>query len=243
MHLVKFSLLKRRRDIDRAAFSRHWSTRHVEVLLAAGHRSYNLDYVQNHFFDLEDRGYVDDRFDGAAQLVQRSGNAGATGFQDDPRYLRDVRPDERRFLEVERACALFTRAVSRYVTARPRRVKVLAFFALRAGAERRDVGTPDVDPSFAPHRDLREIAPLVSGYAEYHTIAGGGRSFTPGDVAAQAVRFDGVTEVAFEDDDALKRALDHPGIPALLPRADWDVGASCRFLARAKVIYDESSPA
>jgi hypothetical protein len=240
MNLVKFSLLKRRADIDREAFSRHWSTRHVEVLLAAGHREYNLNYVQNHFFPLADGRFADDRFDGVAQLVQRASDARTTGFQDDPRYLRDVRPDERRFLEVERSCALFTRPVPRHVTSGPRPVKLMTFFRLRPDAARRDDGEPAGDALADAFAALR---PLVSSHIDYFTVSGGSRPFTDageGSNLAQPL-VDGVSEFAFESVDALESILRDSRFATVLRRPEWEEDASPTFIARSTVVYDDSA--
>ncbi len=234
MRLVKFSLLKRRRDLDREAFGRHWGGRHVEVLLAAGHRAYNLDYVQNRVIALPEYGLADERFDGAAQLVQRSPAAGATGFQDDPRSLRDVRPDECDFLDVESACALFTRAVPRQVAARPGPVKLLTFFRWRPGVAR---GDRDVE---APWRLMQPVTALVSSAADYFTVEGGSRPFTEGHDAGPPVLFDGVREVTFADLAALKRAIERSDGGLLTSDPAWAEDGLCRFAAHATVVYDDA---
>lgn len=239
MNLVKFSLLKRRVDIDRDAFSRHWRGQHVEVLLAAGHREYNANYVQNHFFDRADEDLADARFDGAAQLVQRVQGASPTGFQDDPRYLAQVRPDERIFLDVERSCALFTRAVALHATGRPQRVKLMTFFSLRPDAPRDGGGEPDVAALMQTRRRASVLWPLMSSHVEYLTVRGGSRRFTHASVDSPT-SFDGVSEFVFEDADALERALEVARPTQLVGDPYWTPEASCSFLARVALVYDDT---
>lgn len=240
MPLVKFSLLKRRTGIDREAFSRHWSGRHVEVLLAAGHRSYNADYVQNHFFARPDEGLADERFDGAAQLVQRTDDPRAAAFQDDPRYLRNVRPDELNFLDVERSCAIFTRAVELRVTASPRAFKLMTFYRLRSDVALARDGEPDVEAMLQRRRRAGPRWPLLASHVEYFTARGGGRPFSAGGSALPA--FDGVSEIAFADAGALERALDDPELRSLLRDPNWMEDGACSFLARAMLVYDDRQP-
>lgn len=237
MDLVKFSLLRRRAGIDRAAFARHWGTRHVEVLLAAGHASYNVDYVQNRFVARPDLGFADDAYDGAAQLVQPAGAAAGHGFQDDPRYLRDVRPDEDRFLDVDGSCAIFTRPRVISATRRPGRVKLMIFYAWRRG------GPSDGAAAESGGPGTGRAADGTSSVVRYDTVAGGIRTFTSRNRGARPIAFDGVLELAFEDLPSLERSLADPRIAAVPRDPRFDAGGTHAFIATAETIYDQASPA
>ncbi|WP_076999534.1 EthD domain-containing protein [Variovorax sp. KK3] len=107
--ITKFSLLKRRSDLSWARFAEHWHGTHARVLQRAGHAEYNADYVQNHFS--HPAGSADRRhFDGAAQMRQRPDSRVTAGFQEDSRYLEQVRPDEALFLDVAASVVLFTKS-------------------------------------------------------------------------------------------------------------------------------------
>lgn len=108
MTTTKFSFLKRSPTLTADEFSYYWRVPHVKALVEdGGHRDYNKSYVQNLVLNcaLENGGMS---FDGVAQMAIRERDPSAQRFQDDPRYMRSVRPDEERFLDVNKCVVAYS---------------------------------------------------------------------------------------------------------------------------------------
>lgn len=195
--VVKFALLKRRPDLDHAAFSRHWREVHAGVLVDAGHEEFHTSYVQNHFAPLDPDGDPEALpFDGGAQTVQRSPGNIAAGFQQDPRYFATVRPDELRFMDVARSAAFFTSStvLRDGVDAGH---KVLAF-----AVRREEVPAEDLTNRLAAWaRELSDagLPDAFAGFSVLRTIADGVR----GPDADPAAHFDAVLEWRLREPDAV----------------------------------------
>lgn len=100
MTISKLSFLKRSPSLSADEFSSYWRVPHVRALVEeGGHREYNRSYVQNLILEhrLESTSSV---FDGIAQMEIREDVPSTRRFQEDPRYMRSVRPDEEKFLDV-----------------------------------------------------------------------------------------------------------------------------------------------
>ena len=176
MQLFRFELLKRRDDISHQEFSDHWRTKHVEVLLSSGHREYNLNYVQNDFRSLPGSAPAELRFDGAPQMLQRDLGVIQSGFQQDPRYMKCVRPDEENFMDPSKTVTLFTQAVELARNA-DSQLKLMAFIAF---ADRRAL--PEQHQSL--DRLQREALKLDAGRlavrcSHYHCLDGTARGLPP----------------------------------------------------------------
>jgi len=204
--IVKFSLLKRRPDLTWQDYSRHWRETHARVLVAAGHADYNASYVQNHFEPLDG---VDDNllFDGAAQMRQKSERNVSAGFQEDPRYLRFVRPDEDLFMDVSRSMVVFTRAVPLKAGAAGA-FKVMSFIASGANAP----GAPQAldDWQTAQFVAKPELAERVLACTHFHAMEGAVRGLVTTDFDDSnppPARFDAVSEVRFASMDDLRASL------------------------------------
>ena len=200
---VKFSLLKRRPDLDHAQFAAHWRGTHARVLVEAGHADYNADYVQN-LFGAAAGHDADLLFDGAAQMRQKQADVRA-GFQEDPRYLAFVRPDEEQFMDVAASLVLFTQAETRKAGA-DSTVKLMVFAAWTAQADAAAVrdwqGTVLASASGVP----------VQSCTHYHVLAGGARGLATTDFDvrnAPARQFDIVLEYGLPSVAALGPLLAH----------------------------------
>lgn len=168
--MVKFALLRRRADLDRDEFSRYWRDTHAGVLVAAGHREYNDGYLQNHLSAVP--GLPGELpFDGIAEMTQ-AGDVGMSGFQDDPRYLPNVRPDELEFMDVAASMALFT-TPEPVVTVSSGGEKIMALVS--------------TDDTRAIDDATRRVRPAVASATHYRVVPGGSRGMRMGQDDNRAV--------------------------------------------------------
>lgn len=117
MTTTKFSFLTRLPALGHDAFSSYWHGPHVRALVdQGGHRDYNQTYVQNVIVECH-LGRADWQFDGVAQMEVREGLPPDRRFQQDPRYMQSVRPDEQKFLDVGRCIVAY--CDSEVITAAP----------------------------------------------------------------------------------------------------------------------------
>lgn len=205
--IVKFSLLKRRPDLTWQEYSQHWRETHARVLVDAGHAEYNASYVQNHFEPLDPTAADDLLFDGAAQMRQKSERNISAGFQEDPRYLQYVRPDEDKFMDVSRSMVLFTRAVPLKPGAGGA-FKVMSFISsgdsTPAAAQALD------DWQTAQFAAKPELAERVLACTHFHALEGAVRGLVTTDFDDSnppPARFDAVSEVRFATMDDLRASL------------------------------------
>ncbi|WP_321797527.1 EthD domain-containing protein [Caballeronia sp. J97] len=163
--VTRFVLLKRRSDLTHQQFSDYWSTKHVEVLLSAGLRNYNVSYTQNHFEALTDGATESLRFDGGPQMLQKDPSVIQKGFQQDPLYASLVRPDEEHFLDADKGVTLFTDVAPIKAGAKtPVKLMIFASFKDRNGHGSEDA-LREWEEAFI--RDNAELIPLCT---HYHTI-------------------------------------------------------------------------
>lgn len=196
--VVKFALLAPRRGLDAGQFSTHWSRTHARVLIGAGHREYNGSYIQNHLFAQPGERIP---FQGAAQMVQRYAGNVTRGFQQDPRYLPLVRPDEHRFMDVAGSMGLFTRPVPIAGAATGGgTLKLLAFTGRTA-----DV-TAEAFAAVLDERGARAVefaGGAVEQATHYHVLPGGARGQ---DRPEPPLQLDAVVEWRVAGPDALAEA-------------------------------------
>ncbi|MCW5656008.1 EthD domain-containing protein [Hydrogenophaga sp.] len=242
MNLTKFSLLRRRADLAPAAFAAHWRSTHVRVLTElGGHAEYNRRYVQNRV--LREEGVESAAFDGVAQMLPRSEEVLQRGLQEDPRYLRHVRPDESLFLDVERCVVLYCRtevlqphdaaapwkwlALLMRDEARPPEAFALAW---REACEtlRSVAGAPE-----GPWSTLR-------GLSVHEVLPGAARGMAAGERGGAALAYGAVLEMRFASVQALRDALAAPDAGSPRGVVDrWAGVARCHGLAvHEDLIYD-----
>ncbi|CVI64073.1 EthD domain-containing protein (plasmid) [Agrobacterium leguminum] len=186
--VVRFVLLRRRSDLTHEQFSEYWSTKHVEVLLSAGLREYNYSYTQNHFEALPGRQTSNLRFDGGPQMLQKDPTVIQSGFQQDPRYMSVVRPDEEHFLDAAKGVTLFTDVVPHKEGAKEsRKLMIFAPFADCGSMEQGKVSLAKWQDAF-----LRKHGSSAASCTHYHTIES--RGPTP--------HFDVVVEYWLDTDEA-----------------------------------------
>lgn len=207
--IVKFSLLKRRPDLTWQEYSQHWRDTHARVLVDAGHAEYNASYVQNHFEPLDAAFAGKLLFDGAAQMRQKSERNIAAGFQEDPRYLQYVRPDEDKFMDVSQSMVVFTRAVPLKEGAAGA-FKVMSFIS--ADAEADEPGAADrLDAwQLAQFAAKPELAQHVQACTHFHAVPGAVRGLVStefDDSNPPPARFNFVSEVRFASMQALRESL------------------------------------
>jgi len=148
-----FALLKRRADLDMAAFSRHWRTRHAEAALKL--TMFFERYVQNHLAEEPLPGFGR-AYDGAAELWYANW-ARCTALAESEEYRSDAYLDNFAFLDVDAGGMLVTRPIASPVPRIPRAsacaTKAIVFWRRRAGlpaAEFTAMFQERVSPLLAP---------------------------------------------------------------------------------------------
>lgn len=244
MTLTKFSLLKRRADLSPEQFGEHWRHTHVRVLVEqGGHREYNLRYVQNHVLPGVGPDLASDAFDGAAQMLPVSADVLRSGFQEDPRYLRFVRPDEERFLDVAACVVLYCESQPLLLNLRPGAVKWLVLLMRPAGRTR-----ADFLQAWQAHREALLRAPSdtwrpLRGITWHAVLPDAARGMAAGERDRPDQAYDGVVELGFDSLTDLQTALASAAGRALLrfDLFDW-VGRSIGLVVREEPIYDQTVP-
>jgi EthD domain len=240
--LTKFSLLKRRADLTPAQFSEHWRHTHVKVLVEqGGHKTYNLRYVQNHVIPDCGLDFVSEAFDGAAQMVPQNEGVVSRGFQEDPLYLRFVRPDEDRFLDVACCVVLYCRSDTLLEDSQPGAIKLLELLKRRP-----DQTHAQFMQSWRErHAGLLMAQPdvwrYVCGYAQHEVLQDATRGMAAGERDRPDMAYDGVSELRFGSLAELQVALASTAYHevVLADTARW-VGHSQSFVVREEFIYDDS---
>ena len=99
--------VRKRPDLDAEAFRRHWRTQHAELVRnCPASERYVRKYIQCHTMASQyEEG--EPAFDGTAELWFDS-VADMNAFYSDPDYLKDVKPDESRFADMERTVFFVT---------------------------------------------------------------------------------------------------------------------------------------
>jgi hypothetical protein len=234
--ITKFSMLRRRADVTPAQFSDHWRNRHVRVLIEeGGHQRYNKRYLQDHFL----HGVLDfcsTAFDGFAHLVPQSDSMVVSGFQEDPLYLKYVRPDENKFLDVASCAVLYCESRRVLDPAPSGRFK---FFCL-SGHNPAQAREPFMEWWRERHpalvRQNPEFWHHVRGYYQHEVIPGATRGMAGGEKDIPESRIDAVDEYYFDSLEALKMAFAVHGSRQSVNAND----GSLSFVAREEFIYDIS---
>lgn len=228
--LTKFSVLRRRADLDPAQFARHWRTTHVHVLVdQAGHKAYNRRYVQNHF--LHDAGIsgLSRDFDGAAQMLPPGDGVLARGFQDDPLYARFVRPDELLFLDVPACRVVYCDSLVLRADPQAAGVKLLEFTRRAPGQSHAHF----MQAWAGPQAQALLALPGLRGLALHEVRQEALRGMAAGEPVDARTAWDGVLELRFATQEDLRAALaDHPRPEDPLVM---------RFAAREDLIYDDTA--
>lgn len=240
--LTKFSLLKRRADLTPEQFGEHWRHTHVRVLVEqGGHREYNRCYVQNHVLPGLDLEIGSDAFDGAAQMLPAHAGVLHSGFQEDPRYLRFVRPDEQRFLDVASCVVLYCESQPLLLNLRPGAIKWLVLLMRPPGMAR-----ADFLQAWQAHREALLRAPTdtwrpLRGITWHEVLPDAARGMAAGERDRPDQAYDGVVELGFDSLADLQEALASAAGRTLL-RFDlfpW-MGRCHGLVVREEPIYDQT---
>ena len=243
MTLTKFSLLKRRADLTPSQFGAHWRHTHVRVLVEqGGHMAYNRRYVQNHVLPDPDLGFATDAFDGAAQMLPVSADVLHSGFQEDPRYARFVRPDEHRFLDVASCVVLYCESQPLLPSQRPAAIKWLLLLTRPQGQARAAFLA-----AWLAHREALLRVPadtwrLLRGITWFEVLPDAARGMAAGERNRPELAYDGVVELGFDSLSDLREVLFSAAGRTLLSfdRFPW-VGRCQGLVAREELIYDQTS--
>ena len=239
--LTKFTLLKRRSGLTQAQFSHHWRIEHARVLVEeGGHQRYNRRYVQNHFIHGTALGFCSAAFDGAAQMTPHSDASVTRGFQEDPLYLKVVRPDEDKFLDVANCAVLYCEGRSFSDGPDSGAYKLLALLKRRRDVAREDFIAHWRDRHAALVRSVPEFWRHVRGYTQHYVIPTATRGMAAGERDIQASGYDGVVELRFDSVEALVAAFSEPRyLEIIRPDEATFIGkGTAAFVAREEMIYD-----
>ena len=239
--LTKFTFLKRRADLTQAQFSQHWRTTHARVLVEeGGHQRYNRRYVQNHFIHDTALGFASNLFDGAAQMIPQSAGVVTSGFQEDPLYLKAVRPDEDRFLDVTNCAVLYCESRSFHDGPESGDFKLLALLKRTDDLTREQFITHWRDRHAPLVRSVPAFWQHVRGYTQHYVIPEATRGMAAGEKDIQASGYDGVAELRFDSVDALLTAFTAPRyLEVIRPDEMTFIGkGSAAFVSREEFIYD-----
>jgi len=239
--LTKFTFLKRRADLTQEQFSRHWRTIHARVLVEeGGHQRYNKRYVQNHFIHDTALRFCSAAFDGAAQMTPQSAGAVTSGFQEDPLYLKIVRPDEDRFLDVARCAVLYCEGKIFHEGPESGAYKLLALMQRKPEHTREHFITHWRDRHAALVKSVPEFWHHVRGYTQHYVIPEATRGMAAGEKDIEASGYDGVAELRFDSLAELEAALTAPRyLEVIRPDEATFIGkGTAAFVAREELIYD-----
>ena len=241
--ITKFSMLKRRPDLNQAQYSEHWRNTHADVLIKkGGHHNYNKRYVQNHFLHDVELPNLSREYDGAAQMTPQSEKMVTQGFQKDPLYMLYVRPDEDLFLDVPKCAVLYCESHSILDASAGSDYKLLRLLS------RRENQTRD---SFLSHwrgehsrfvQGTSEFWRHVRGYTQHVIIPEATRGMAHGEENTGASRFDGVDEYYFDSLAELRTAFSEPIYRDAIGNNEKTFAGdgSIAFAARQEFIYDIS---
>ena len=239
--LTKFTLLKRRADLTQAEFSQHWRTIHAKVLVEeGGHQRYNRHYVQNHFIHDTALGFCSTEFDGAAQMIPQNATAVTKGFQEDPLYLKVVRPDEDRFLDVARCAVIYCEGRAFHDGPESGGYKLLSLLKRKPDHTREEFISHWRNRHAPLVKSVPEFWRHVRGYTQYYVIPEATRGMAAGEKDIEASGYDGVAELRFDDLAELETAFTEPRYLAVIrPDEKTFVGrGTATFVAREELIYD-----
>jgi hypothetical protein len=241
--ITKFSMLKRRPDLNQAQYSEHWRNTHADVLIKkGGHHNYNKRYVQNHFLHDIELPNLSREYDGAAQMTPQSEKMVTQGFQKDPLYMLYVRPDEDLFLDVPRCAVLYCESHSVLGASAGSNYKLLRLLSRRENQTRE---------SFLSHwrgehsrfvQGTSEFWRHVRGYTQHAIIPEATRGMERGEENTGASRFEGVDEYYFDSLSELRAAFTEPLYRNAVENSEKTFAGdgSITFAARQELIYDIS---
>ncbi len=104
--------LVRKPTLSRAEFSVYWREHHAPLVISVNEFSRHVrKYVQNHILPDSTPAGAEGTFDGVAELWFDGKEAMATAFEE-PLYLKIIRPDELKFLNLDQCVAMVTEEIS-----------------------------------------------------------------------------------------------------------------------------------
>jgi EthD domain len=241
--ITKFSMLKRRPDLNQAQYSEYWRNTHADVLIKkGGHHNYNKRYVQNHFLHDVELPDLSREYDGAAQMTPQSEKMVTQGFQKDPLYMLYVRPDEDMFLDVPKCVVLYCDSYPVLGASAGSAYKLLRLLSRRENQTRESFLSHWRNEHSRLVQGTPEFWRHVRGYTQHVIIPEATLGMKSGEENTSATRFDGVDEYYFDSLAELKTAFTEPLYRSVVANSEKTfTGDGCiTFVARQEFIYDIS---
>jgi len=108
MRIKKFTLIRKLASLSEEAFRSHWKGSHGALVAGLPvFWKYTDRYVQNHPVKLRAPFPAEFDYDGVVESWQRPRPDMRVALNDDPDYLRYIRPDEDRFVDVSRSTIVY----------------------------------------------------------------------------------------------------------------------------------------
>lgn len=175
-------------------------------------------------------------------MVPQSANVITSGFQEDPLYLKHVRPDEDRFLSVKDCVVLYCES---HVVVRPpssARYKLLSILKRKPGSTHEQFMAGWREREATLVQKLPHLWPLVRGYVQHEVLPDATRGMASGERGDPAMAYDGVAEVFFDNLDDLRATVVSSEFRQLLSTADASLVGddSHSFVAKEGLIYDDA---
>jgi len=201
--LKRIILLCRKDGLSRSDMLSYWQHKHAPLAMQSPEWFDSTErYTQNHIGEQVGGGPFD--FDGMVESWQRPAGTVGRSFPDTKAYKEVVGPDELKFVDRESSVLFFVN--ERVLIERMQGVKVLSFVA----------GRPEIDSEafsarwLAWHADMQRRFPgfwsTLRGYVQNLVVPGSMKVLgRPAEVPA--LRIDGMAELRFASEAAMKEAL------------------------------------
>lgn len=235
--LKRIILLRRKDGLSRSDMLGYWQHKHAPLAMQSPEWFDSTErYTQNHIGEQVGGGAFD--FDGMVESWQRPAGTVGRSFPDTRAYKEVVGPDELNF--VDRGASVLFFVNERVLIERREGVKVLSFVARR----------PDIDGEafsarwLAWHADMQHRSPgfwgTLRGYVQNLVVPGSMKVLgRPGEVPA--LRIDGMAEIRFASEAAMRDALATPDYRACEEAASGFSTPLASIVVREVTLYDRSA--
>jgi uncharacterized protein (TIGR02118 family) len=237
--LKKIGLLTPRSGMSLERFTTHWRGTHGPLVSGSpGYDAYRRRYLQNHVISPGPLGRVFP-YAGMAELWVAGGKRTADAFGATSIYLDRIRPDEQRFLDMERSIAASAEEVP--VVTGHGAVKLIVL-----AARKPELGHADYVERLRGHAglvtDQSDFSSRLRGYTQNHVVEGS--PITLNGAPASGLTLDSIEAFWFDSVADMDAALDTPGYKERILPERASLMADDRlvsFLAREIVFFDNGA--
>ena len=235
--LKRIILLRRKDGLSRSDMLSYWQHKHAPLAMQSPEWFDSTErYTQNHIGEQVGGGPFD--FDGMVESWQRPAGTVGRSFPDTKAYKEVVGPDELKFVDRESSVLFFVN--ERVLIERMQGVKVLSFVA----------GRPEIDSEafsarwLAWHAEMKRRFPgfwgTQRGYVQNLVVPGSMKVLgRPGEVPA--LRIDGMAEMRFSSEAAMREALATPDYAACEEASAGFCLPIASIVVREVTLYDRSA--